>query len=138
MHPYVHKVQYYETDKMGITHHANYIRWMEEARVDFLAQIGWNLETLEAMGMVSPVTGLECKYRESTCFPEPIAITVAVKEFRGVRLRLAYTMRRADGILVFEGTSEHCFLDDTGRIVRLRKAAPDFAACLTRLAQEEA
>ena len=32
---YIHTVQYYETDKMGITHHSNYIRWMEEARVDF-------------------------------------------------------------------------------------------------------
>ena len=36
MKPYIHKVQYYETDKMGITHHSNYIRWMEEARVDFM------------------------------------------------------------------------------------------------------
>ena len=31
---YRHIVQYYETDKMGITHHSNYIRWMEEARID--------------------------------------------------------------------------------------------------------
>ena len=36
---YIHKVQYYETDKMGITHHSNYIRWMEEARVDMLEKI---------------------------------------------------------------------------------------------------
>ena len=28
---YNHTVQYYETDKMGITHHSNYIRWMEKA-----------------------------------------------------------------------------------------------------------
>ena len=32
MKPYRHLVQYYETDMMGIAHHANYIRWMEEAR----------------------------------------------------------------------------------------------------------
>ena len=59
MKPYQHTVQYYETDRMGITHHSNYIRWMEEARVDFLAQLGWNLERLEAMGAVSPVTALD-------------------------------------------------------------------------------
>ena len=41
MQKYRHIVQYYETDKMGITHHSNYIRWMEEARIDFLRQIGW-------------------------------------------------------------------------------------------------
>lgn len=32
MNLYQHKVQYYETDKMGIVHHSNYIRWMEEVR----------------------------------------------------------------------------------------------------------
>ena len=36
MVPYDHKVQYYETDGMGIVHHSNYIRWFEEARVDLL------------------------------------------------------------------------------------------------------
>lgn len=44
MEPYLHKVQYYETDKMGIAHHSNYIRWMEEARVDFLEKIGWGFD----------------------------------------------------------------------------------------------
>jgi YbgC/YbaW family acyl-CoA thioester hydrolase len=38
---YIHKVNYYETDKMGVTHHSNYIRWMEEARVDFLEKAGF-------------------------------------------------------------------------------------------------
>ena len=33
--PYIHRVHYYETDRMGVTHHSNYIRMMEEARVDF-------------------------------------------------------------------------------------------------------
>ena len=28
MHTYIHEVKYYETDKMGITHHSNYVRWM--------------------------------------------------------------------------------------------------------------
>ena len=59
MEPYQHTVQYYETDKMGIVHHSNYIRWMEEARVAYLAQLGWNIEMLEAMGAISPVTGLK-------------------------------------------------------------------------------
>jgi acyl-CoA thioester hydrolase len=37
---YPHKVQYYETDQMGVVHHSNYIRWFEEARSDFHDQIG--------------------------------------------------------------------------------------------------
>ena len=57
---YQHKVQYYETDKMGIVHHSNYIRWMEEARIDFLSQIGWDYKKLEESGVISPVTAVDC------------------------------------------------------------------------------
>ena len=39
MEKYVHTVKYYETDRMGFTHHSNYVRWMEEARVAFMDQV---------------------------------------------------------------------------------------------------
>ena len=37
--PYERMVYYYETDRMGIVHHSNYIRWFEEARLDWMKQI---------------------------------------------------------------------------------------------------
>ena len=124
MNSYQHTVQYYETDKMGITHHANYIRWMEEARVDFLDQIGWGFDKLEAEGIVSPVTGLSCKYKASTTFPEKVSIDVMVAGLKGPVLKFQYVMTNQEGKTVFEGYSEHCFLDKAGRIVRLNKQYP--------------
>ena len=118
MNAYRHTVQYYETDRMGIVHHSNYIRWMEEARVDYLAQLGWGLERLEAMGSVSPATYLDAKYKQTTT------------QFTGVRLRLHYVMTKEGGPVVFEGNSEHCFQDQQGHILRLRKAFPAFAQAL--------
>ena len=53
--PFHRKVQYYETDMMGIAHHANYIHWMEEARIDFMDQIGFPYSKMEAMNIFSPV-----------------------------------------------------------------------------------
>lgn len=50
MNAYTHKVQYYETDMMGITHHANYIHWMEEARIDFMDQLGFPYAKMESDG----------------------------------------------------------------------------------------
>ena len=44
---YEHKTQYYETDQMGIIHHSNYIRWMEEARMDLMDQIGLSYKEME-------------------------------------------------------------------------------------------
>lgn len=137
MTPYHHTVQYYETDRMGITHHSNYIRWMEEARVNFLAQLGWNIEKLEAMGAVSPVTALDAKYKHDTKFPEVVAIQVRLTKFTGIRLGLRYVMRNAAGTVVFEGNSEHCFLDGQGHILRLKKAFPDFAKALGQVLEAE-
>ena len=90
MHTYIHKVRYYETDKMGITHHSNYIRWMEEARIDFLEYIGYGYAQLERDGIISPVIGVECQYKHPTTFDDEVKITVGVDEFKGVRLVIAY------------------------------------------------
>ena len=55
---YVHQVQYYECDRMGVTHHSNYVRFMEEARIDMLNRMGYGFDKLEAEGIVSPVVNL--------------------------------------------------------------------------------
>lgn len=68
MKPYIHQVQYYETDRMGITHHSNYIRWMEEARVAFLEELGWGYAKLEEMGIISPVTKAACEFKRRRPF----------------------------------------------------------------------
>lgn len=130
MQPYYHTVQYYETDQMGIVHHSNYIRWMEEARVDYLAQLGWGLDKLEALGAVSPITALDVRYKRSALFPQVIAIQVTLTRLTGVRLYLHYVMKNPQGEVVFEGDSEHCFQDRSGRILRLKKHLPGFAQAL--------
>ena len=45
--PYEHHAKYYETDQMGIIHHSNYVKWMEEARLDLMDQIGLNYRQME-------------------------------------------------------------------------------------------
>ena len=134
---YIHTVQYYETDKMGITHHSNYIRWMEEARVDFLNQIGWPFDKLEALGIVSPVLNVSCDYKLSTVFSEKIAIAVAVKEFKGVKLFLSYTMENEEGKVVCTGTTSHAFLNNQGRPIRMKQDYPDFYQCLMNMVEDQ-
>lgn len=136
MKPYVHKVQYYETDKMGITHHSNYFRWMEEARVDFLDQLGWSYDKLEENGIFSPVTAIDCRYANSTTFADEIEIDIVVREFRGVRLVLEYTMKkRDDGTIACTGHSEHCFLHEDGKFIRLKKEYPEFYQQMAELVE---
>ena len=133
---YVHKVNYYETDKMGITHHSNYIRWMEEARVEFLESIGFGYDKLEEEGIISPVIGIECEYKASTTFSDEVEIDVKVKEFKGVKLIIEYKMiNKKTKDLVLIGTSKHCFLSKENKPIILKKDFPDFDKKLKELVQ---
>ena len=134
MFEYIHKVHYYETDKMGITHHSNYIRWMEEARVDFLDKIGFGYKKLEDEGIISPVIGIECEYKEPTKFDDKIKIEVSVKEFKGVKLVIAYKMiNMENNEIVLEGVSKHCFLDENKKPIILKRKNPEFDKKLKEL-----
>ena len=62
---YIHKTQYYESDQMGIIHHSNYIKWMEEARIAFMDAIGAGYAAMEKAGIVSPVVSLSVEYKRA-------------------------------------------------------------------------
>lgn len=62
---YEHKTQYYETDQMGIIHHSNYIRWFEEARIDFMDHCGFSYAQMEKDGLISPGP---CQSRCGNCY----------------------------------------------------------------------
>ncbi len=134
---YIHKVQYYETDKMGVTHHSNYVRWMEEARVNFLDRIGFGYRKLEEDGIISPVLAVDCEFKSPTVFDDDVEIEVRVEEFRGVRLTIGYTMRKLPGgELVLTGKTRHCFVDPNGRPIILDHSFPDFAQKLKELQKQ--
>lgn len=133
---YTRKVHYHETDKMGITHHANYIKWMEEARIHFLDQIGYGYAKLEKSGIISPVIGVNCQYKHPTTFDDEVHIEVSVAEFRGVRLTIRYTMTKSTGELVLTGETSHCFTDGHGKPVILKKVHPELDKLLREMAAE--
>lgn len=138
MHEYIRKVHYHETDKMGVTHHSNYIKWMEEARIYFLDQIGYGYARLERDGIISPVIGVECQYKHPTTFDDTICIQVGVEEFKGVKLVIGYTMtNRSTGELVLTGRTMHCFTNAQGKPVILKKQFPNFDQALKDLAQSK-
>ena len=120
-----HKVQYYETDMMGVTHHANYIHWMEEARIDFMDQIGFPYRRMETEGVLSPVKSIRVNYLKPCTFGDEVDIIVRVQDFNGVVITIGYDMR-LNGESIFTGTSEHVFLDRDGRFVRMRRVMPAF------------
>lgn len=134
--PYVHKVQYYETDQMGIVHHSNYIRWFEEARVDILEKLDMAYDQMEIQGIMIPVLGVHCEYKSMVHFGESVLILPRVKSYDGIRLRLSYTIIDAlNHQLKTLGHSDHCFMDLEQRLVSLRRKRPDLHERFQQLAQ---
>ena len=127
MTPYEHKVQYYETDGMGIVHHSNYIRWFEEARIHLMEVLRFPYQELEAGGIVSPVLHAEADYRTMARFGETVVIETRVEQYTGTRIAFSYAVRdKATGALRCQGRTEHCFINEKGRPVSLKKACPAY------------
>ena len=130
---YERTVQYYETDKMGITHHSNYIRWMEEARVDFLEQIKWNYAKLEEMGIISPVVSVDVSYKKPTTFSDEVTIKVDIVEYNGIKLVFNYEMKNSKKEVVCVAKSSHCFVSKDNVILIVKDKWPDLDKTLNNL-----
>ena len=128
MHIYRHEIRYYECDRMGITHHSNYIRIMEEARIDYLDKLGYGFDKIEAEGVVSPVVSVECKYKSPTTFKDIVEVEVRLGSLSDLKFEFHSIMRK-DGKLVAEGHSVHCFTEN-GRPVVIAKRLPELTALL--------
>jgi len=136
MKAYKHTVQYYETDKMGITHHSNYIRMMEEARVDFFNSIGLRYDECEKMGIMSPVLSVECKYKKPTTFPDEITIETFISDYNGFKLTVGYVFKK-DEVVVCEAKSEHCFVSTEMKVVLLKNKYPELDQRLYSLVEQK-
>jgi len=119
---YRHKVQYYETDQMQVVHHSNYIRWFEEARVDFMEQIGLPYKEMEEKGIVCPVIEISAKYMRMVKFGDTVRVRIKVEVYNGIKLILSYQVISTETKLVHcTGESQHCFLSEKGKPVFLKK-----------------
>lgn len=126
LHPYEHHTKYYETDQMGIIHHTNYVKWLEEARMDLMDQIGLGYKQMEALEIMSPVLSVNIDYRSMAHFDDTVVIETKIKKYDGIRMDLEYVMRdKATGEIRATAGSSHCFLNRTGAHISLKRIYPE-------------
>lgn len=127
--PYSRAVYYYETDRMGIVHHSNYVRWMEEARIDFMAQMGLSYAAMEEKGILIPVLGVSVTYKMPFRYGDTFYVYAKPCEYNGVKLKLEYELRNAeDGKACSFAKSEHCFCTSDMKPMSLKKSYPELSA----------
>jgi acyl-CoA thioester hydrolase len=120
------KINYYETDGMGIVHHSNYIRFLEEARIQYLDEIGLPYKYLEDTGISIPVIGVECEYKSPAKFDDIIVIDISTTYFNGIKMEISYTItNKQNKLLVAKAITRHCFTNKDLKPISLKKYNPE-------------
>ena len=140
-------VNFYDTDAMGVVHHANYIRWFEMGRVAYLHKYGITLNAMMEDGFVFPITEVCAKYVSPGHFDDTLVIETRGKVLTKVKMAFTYRIfHKETGRLLVRGFTQNVFTDrETGRGTRLPKkyyallahAMEDEAAWLERQGEAE-
>lgn len=138
--PLRRKANYYETDQMGIIHHSNYIRWFEEARVDFMEQAGFGYGKAVEHGIDFAVLGVDCEYKSMVRFGEEVLIHTGISSITPSRMTVFYRIEdAATGEVRTTGHTRHCYFDNARqRPVSLKKVLPELYELFCALCKEEA
>ncbi|HXV83731.1 MAG TPA: thioesterase family protein [Candidatus Binatia bacterium] len=121
-----YRVIYGDTDQMGVVYYANYLRWFEKGRSEFLRQIGLPYPVIEQKGVHFPVVEVTCRYAQSARYDEVIQIETELAEVRRASLSFSYRIRReTEDTILATGTTKHASIDGSGQVVRIPKMLLD-------------
>lgn len=113
------RVRYAETDQMGVVYYANYLVWMEVARVAYCRAVGFEYRDMERVGgAFLAVTEAHCRYSAPARFDDVVNIECWLVESRSRTVRFGYEMRR-EGEVLATGETLHTVTDANGRMIRL-------------------
>lgn len=100
------RVYYEDTDFTGIVYHANYLRFMERGRTNYLRLLGADQHALfaeaqsEAPGFAFVVRAMQIDYLKPARMDEVLDVITTPAEVKGASITLAQEVRRGDDVLV--------------------------------------
>lgn len=115
------RVNFYDTDAMAVVHHANYIRWFEIGRVEYLRSIGITLNDLMEDGFQFPITDVSAKFLSPGRYDDDLLIETTPVELTKVKMVFDYkVLRENDKTLLVTGHTQNVYTSlETGKITRL-------------------
>jgi acyl-CoA thioester hydrolase len=120
--PYNVRVIYGDTDQMGVVYYANYLRYFEGARGQFIRQLGLSYVEIERRGILLPVFEASVQYLKSARYDDVLIVNLSQTHTR-VKIRFDYKVhRQADDALLALGHTVHVCVGPELRPTR----APDW------------
>ena len=99
-------VNYYETDRMGVVHHSNYLRYLEEARYIWMEDMGLPYPEFERQGVIIPCTTAEESFLGFLRYGDVFSVHMEMYKFTGLRMLFRYEVYN-------ENTGELCLKAET-------------------------
>lgn len=114
------RVIYGDTDQMGVVYYANYLRYFEAARNEFIRAKGLRYRDFEAQHRLAlPVVEAGVRYHAPARYDDLLTIEIALGEARRATARFDYRIVRDDGTLLATGHTVHACVDPEGRVKRM-------------------
>lgn len=134
---YIRRAAYYETDRMGIIHHSNHIRYFEEARIVFMHNIGCDVKELEELGVIIPNVDAYARYYKPIQFFDEVYIETKLAKFNGSRMVYEYTIKFCDtDEIAATGHTTHCFVNREFKPISIKHSYPDYYDKLKKYVSE--
>ncbi len=119
-HRVSYRVIYGDTDQMGVSYYANYLKWFEMGRNDFMRKIGTPYTSIEKSGLMFPVIEVSCRYHHPARYDDEVVIETSLTDLAPVSLTFSYRLlRQSDNQLLATGWTRHACVDREGQITKM-------------------
>lgn len=131
-------VRYAETDKMGITHHAVYPIWYEQARSDFIKILGVTYSQMEQDGIQLPLVELRCRYARPCTYEDVLEVQTSIRLLTPAKIEFEYRVfKGAQEAPINVGSTLHAWVNADMRPFNLKKKHPALYRLLEQAAQAD-
>lgn len=114
------RVYYEDTDCGNVVYYANYLKYMERSRTEFLRERGIDLAVYHEKGLVFTVAEAQVRYKAPARYNDLLNAESQVLETGNSSMVLSTTIKRAsDGLLLTEGEVRLVCVNSTGRPTRI-------------------
>ena len=120
------QLRYSDTDQMGVIYHANYFSFFEQARTQFLRDLGFDYYKVEEDGIIFPVRDVSCTYLKPIRFKEKIYITTKVDKLTKIKITYYHEIYNIEGELKATGYTTVISVDkETFNIIKMDEILKD-------------
>ena len=113
------RVNYSETDQMGVVYHANYLVWFDRARTEFLRERGLTYRDLELEGFYLAVSEVKVRYRAPARYDDLVQVRCWVRDVASRRATFGYAVERQAGDLLATAETSLVSLTHQHRLTRM-------------------